>query len=404
MTPIFAAGELGLDPASGVVLTVIGLFLLAGYVAHTLGPRARLPRVTLLLLLGLIAGPSVLDLVPHEVSRWFPRVAHAALSIIGFQLGERFLGRRIRETGGVVLAVSLAEVLFAALAVFLILIAVQTPPLIALLLAAVAPASAPAATVDVINESQAKGPVAETVLGVVAIDDAWGVILFSLLVVVAQGVQGEAVSTEILLHGAREVLGGIGLGAVLGLPMAWLTGRIRKGELTLIEAMGFVFLCGGLAKSLEMSYILACMAMGAVVSNLARHHTRPFHAIKEIDQPFLIVFFLLAGFDFQIAELKTVGLVGVAYIAARALGLVAGGYLGASFARAETTVRSYVGWCLLPQAGVALGLGLLVAERFPELGSRILSLVVGTTVVFEVAGPVATRLALKKADEIPSEE
>jgi Kef-type K+ transport system membrane component KefB len=381
-------------------LMVVGLFLLVGFAAHVLGRRIHVPRVTLLLLLGFLASPSVLNLVSAEASRWFPLAARLALSIVGFQLGERFLGKKLRRTGITVLSVSLAEVVAAAATVLVALLVCGFPLPLALLLAAVAPASAPAATLDVIQEAKAKGPVTDAVLGVVAIDDAWGVMLFSVLLVTAQAVTGEDASGAILLHGAWEVLGGIALGMIIGLPMAWLTGRVSPGQLTLIETLGFVFLCSGLALRFELSHILACMAMGATVSNVAKHHERPFHAIEEVEQPLLIVFFLLAGFHFEAGKLWTIGLVGVVYVAARSLGLIAGGLLGGTIARAPRSVRTHTGWCLLPQAGVALGLALIVSERYPEVGGQVLSIVVATTIVFEIVGPLITRFALRRSGEI----
>ncbi len=383
-------------------LIVVGVFLLVGFAVHVLGRRVRIPRVTLLLLLGFLASPSVFDLVTVDVSDWFSLAAKLALSIIGFQLGERFLGKQLRETGKVIFSVSVTEVLITSLVVFLILWALGCDFSLAMLLAAVAPASAPAATRDVIQQCHSRGPVTDTVLGVVAVDDAWGVILFSLLLALTQFLTGAGETLSIITHGLREVFGGIILGVGVGIPMAFLSGRIRPGRLTIVESVGFIFFVSGVAILFQLSYILACMAMGAVVSNLAKHHERPFHAIEEIEQPFLIVFFLLAGFDFEINKLWDAGLIGLLYIVARSLGLVFGGYLGGLFGGADRVVRTHAGWCLLPQAGIALGLALMVSERQPGSGSDVLSIIVGTTVVFELLGPLATYYALRHAGEIPS--
>jgi len=353
------------------------------------------------LIMGFLASPAVFALIPADASRWFPLAARIALSIVGFQLGERFLGRRMRQTGTRVLTVSLVEVIVTASAVFVTVLLCGFSLPMAMLLAAVAPASAPAATLDVVREAESKGPLTDTVLGVVAIDDAWGVMLFSVLLVMSQAVTGQEASAAIVLHGLWEVIGGILLGALIGLPMSWLTGRVRAGELTLVETLGFVFFCSGLAIRLELSHILACMAMGATVSNMAKHHERPFHAIEEVEQPFLIIFFLLAGFDFDAMQLWTVGLLGIIYVMARSIGKIGGGYLGASVAKAEHNVRTHTGWCLLPQAGVALGLALIVSERYPELGAQVLSILVATTIIFEIAGPLITRFALYHAGEMP---
>ncbi len=380
-------------------LIALGLFLLVGFLAHVVGQRAHVPRVTLLLVIGVMCGPHVLGLVPDGVIEWFPTVAEVALSMVGFMMGERFIGKQLRATGRVVLLVALAETLGAALIVFCGLMLAGAPLGLALLLAGIAPASAPAATTDVIRESRAAGPLTDTVLGVVAVDDAFGIILFSLLLAIAQSISGAGFSGAELLGAAWEVFGGIALGASLGVVMAWVSGRAQPGELTLIETAGFVLLGGGLATALGVSYLLTAIALGATVANRAKHHERPFHAIEGISQPFLIVFFLLAGFEFDPSGLATFGLIGGVYVVARTAGKLLGSKFAARSDGTPPAVRSYVGWCLLPQAGVALGLGLVAAERFPEHGPRLLSVLVGTTFVFEVLGPIATKIALKRAGE-----
>jgi NhaP-type Na+/H+ or K+/H+ antiporter len=246
-------------------LLIIGILMLVGWLAHAVGRFVHVPRVTVLLLVGVIAGPSVLDIIPQEIATWFPHVTHLALAMVGFLLGESFVGRELKESGRIVIFVSIGETLGAAVAVFAIALVAQTDLVVALLLAGIAPASAPAATLDVIRENHAKGPLTKSVLGVVAIDDAWGVILFSLLLVVAEVLMGQGQAIQELAWGLWDVFGAVVLGILLGIPMAWLTGRLKKGEPTLLEAMGFVFICGGLALLLQVSYLLACMALGAVM-------------------------------------------------------------------------------------------------------------------------------------------
>lgn len=384
------------------LILILGPLLLTGWFAHVAGEKTGIPRVTVLLIIGVLAGPDVLDLIPDKVSDWFDQVTHLALAMVGFLLGERFLGRELKRSGRKVLIISIGEVLAAAGAVFLATQLIGLDPVMGLLLAAMAPASAPAATLDVIEEKSANGPLTRTVLGVVAIDDAWGVILFSLLLVAAQTLQSDAAPLSWMVSAVWEVVGGIVLGVVLGIPMAWMTGRTREGEPTLLEASGFVLLCGGLALWLNLSYLLACMALGATVANRAKHYTRPFSDIKGAKEPFMVMFFLLAGFKMDIDMLPTLGVIGLVYIVSRSVGLIGGGALASSVAGADEVVRRHVGWCLLSQAGVALGLALLVAERFPDIGSKILPLVIGSTVIFELLGPVFVRWRLKKAGEIPS--
>jgi Kef-type K+ transport system membrane component KefB len=183
--------------------------------------------------------------------------------------------------------------------------------------------------------------------------------------------------------------------------MAFITGRIRSGQPTLVEALGLVFVCGGLALWLNVSLILAAIVMGVVVTNLARHHDYPFHAIEDIDWPFLILFFILAGASLKLSALPKIGIIGVIYIAARIIGRIIGSQLGGIFSRAEKSMRRLMGLAMLPQAGVAMGMALLAVLRFPDFADTILPLVIGATVFFELLGPVFTRFALKRVGEIP---
>ncbi|MCG8312255.1 MAG: cation:proton antiporter, partial [Pseudomonadales bacterium] len=287
-------------------LLVFGCLMLAGWSAHWLGSFTHIPRITILLLFGILAGPAFLDLIPASVAELFPQVTHFALAMVGFLLGESFAGREIKESGRVVLAISIGETLFAALAVFLVILLIQGDVIIALLLAGIAPASAPAATLDVIRQYRANGPLARTVLGVVAIDDAWGVIVFSFLLVLAELLSAQHEGAMLLELGSSlwEVLGAILLGVICGIPMAKLTGRIKKGEPSILEAAGFVFICGGLAQLFEVSYLLSCILLGATVANRAKHHTRPFRDIEGAIQPFLVIFFLLAGYECDVTVLQ----------------------------------------------------------------------------------------------------
>jgi Kef-type K+ transport system membrane component KefB len=380
-------------------LLLLGCFLLAGYVAHVVGNKTHVPRVILLLLVGIAAGPAGFNVVPEGTASWFPVVTQAALSVVGFELGEKFFGASVKAIGRPLLVLSVLKVVGTSLMVFTTLLLFGVQLELALIFAGIAPATAPAATIDVIEEVGASGTLTDTTLRLVAIDDAWGIIIFSILAALAAALSDNSQSLLLVLGGIEEVFGSILLGAGLALPMSWVTGRATKGELTLIETLGFVFVCGGAASLLGLSYLLACMTMGCVVSNTARHHARPFHAIKNIQQPFLIVFFLLAGFSVEFSSINTLGVISGAYIFARIIGGIVSGYFGARLAQFPATVQKLIGLCMLPQAGVALGLGLVAAERFPQLAEQIISVTVGTTVVFELFGPLTTRYALHRSGE-----
>jgi Kef-type K+ transport system membrane component KefB len=203
-----------------------------------------------------------------------------------------------------------------------------------------------------------------------------------------------------MLNGGWHVGGALLLGLALGVPSAFLTGRIKAGEPTLIEALGVVLLCAGMALWLDVSFLLASMVMGAVVANLARHHDRPFHAIGGIEWPFMILFFVFAGMSLELRSLMNIGLIGVAYIFLRIAGRLLSAWCCGLFRWVEPQISRWMGMALMPQAGVAMGMGLLAAERFPELKDIILTVVIGTTVFFELVGPVFTRTALSRVGEI----
>ena len=388
-----------MESSAELLLLLLGSFLLVGYVAHVLGNRTHLPRVVLLILVGIVAGPAGFNLIPESASTWFPTVSQAALSVIGFALGEKFLGSRIKLYGKRLLILSLAKVFGTALIVFLVLLLFQVPLVLALILAGISTATDPASTIDVIEESKAQGELTDTTLRLVAVDDAWGVILFSLLMAVALSLTGTGDSWSLLLDGIREIGGAVILGVALGLPMAAITGRVSEGELTLIEALGFIFICSGVAVLLDFSYILACMTMGCVVTNVASHHIRPFHAIENVREPFLIIFFLLAGYHADLMALLGMGVLSLLYVVSRVVGKLASCWVGAELGGYSHRVRNHIGWCTLPQAGVALGLALLASSNFPEYAEQIMAVAIGTSVLFQIVGPLITRRALRHAGE-----
>jgi Kef-type K+ transport system membrane component KefB len=385
-----------------IIFTTLGALLLGGLAVEWAGRHLPLPRVTLLILFGVLIGPEVLDLLPDGASeRWFEPVTTLALVMVGFLVGERFSIDRLRVRGRVVLTVSVIEALGTALLVTLGMLTLGVSLPIALLLGGIAPATAPASTWDVVDESRAEGPFTETLLGVVGVDDAWCLLIFSLAAAAAAVTfGGDSGQSAFMLEAAREIGGGILLGAVLGVAAGLLTQRIAPGEPTLLEAAAIVLLTAGLATLFELSFVLTAIVLGAVMTNVARHHDSAFHEIEHLEWPFMLLFFVLAGASLHIEALIGIGALGLAYVALRVIGKVVGAGLGARLAGAEPSVRHWTGLALMPQAGVALGLALLADQRFPELGETLLPLVIASTVVFEILGPSGTRLALARADEI----
>ncbi|MGB5259400.1 MAG: cation:proton antiporter [Gammaproteobacteria bacterium] len=378
------------------ILLTLGGILLLGLATDILGQRTFLPRVTLMLLFGMLIGPAMLDLIPAVITDRFELIANMALLMVGFLLGSRLNRENLRRSGKEIISISISAVLGTALLVFLGLVLVGVPLEIAILLGCIASATAPAATVDIVMESGYKGYFADLLLAVVALDDAWGLILFSLglaLVAALVGLDGHSAP---LLVAIQDIGGATLLGILIGLPAAFLTGRIRPGQPMLVEALGLVFICGGIALWLDISFLIASMVMGAVIANLAKHHEYPFHAIEDIEWPFMVIFFVLAGASLEFSSLAEIGLIGIVYIGCRIIGKIVGAGIGGRCSRAGDTTSCWIGIAMLPQAGAAMGMALVAINLLPEYRQVVLSVVISTTVFFELIGPPFTRLALQR--------
>ncbi|MDZ7779874.1 MAG: cation:proton antiporter [Gemmatimonadota bacterium] len=383
-----------------VMTLTIGAVLLLGLVADALASRTPLPRVTVLMLLGVLAGPTGFDLLPPGQETWFTVTADIALVMIGFLLGSEFTRKHVQELEAVVFRIAIMQSVITAAMVGGGLLVVGVPPEIALPLGGIATATAPAATLAVVKESGARGRFVDVLKGVVAVDDIMGIVLFTVLVAGSGILTGDGTHADALVEGIREIAGSILLGLAIGLPASRLTGRIRPGEATLEEALGLVLLCAGLAGWLDVPPILTAIVMGASLANLAHHHERAFHEIERIEWPFLVVFFVLAGASLEVRVLESVGWLAAGYVILRIAGKLLGAALGARWASIDGVIARWLGLALLPQAGVALGLALAASLRFPEAGTTVLNVVVAATVLFELAGPLLTRLALQRTGTI----
>ncbi len=381
---------------SGAIFTALGVLFLCGLSADALGRATRLPRVSLLLLLGALIGAPGFDLIPADVVDWYEPLSMIALTMVAFLLGGSLAGGTLRSRGRAILWVSGSVVLATVAIVSGGLILLGVAPALAVLLAAIATATDPAATQDTLAHTEAGDSFADTIRGVVAIDDAWGMIVFALAVVFAQAVESGAWELHHLGLALWEVGGALALGLAIGLPGAVLTGRLDPGAPSQTEALGLVFLTAGAAHMLEVSYLLAGMTAGVVIAARAKHHDYAFHEIEHIEWPFLMLFFLLSGASLDAAALWALGGIGMAYLALRVLARSAGGWIGGTVSGLPGPERRWIGLALLPQAGVAVGMGLVAAQSFPQYRDTILTLVIGATVVFEIVGPMMTAWAARR--------
>jgi len=381
-----------------VVLVTFGLLFLSGLIADQIGRNTRAPRVTLLIGLGLMVGQSGFDLLPPSVTDLYGLVAVAALTMVAFLLGGALSLANLRRHGRVILTISAVVVVTTVLLVSLGLMAIGLDPVTALLISGVATATDPAATRDVIQQTGAHGDFSDTLAGIVAVDDAWGLIAFSLVLVIANQLAGHHADGA-LARGLWEVVGALLLGVAIGFPAALLSAHLQPHEPLQAEVLGIVFLTAGLSLWIGVSFLLTGMMVGAVLANVSPQPQRAFHEIEMVEWPFIIMFFVLAGASLQLGQVWQIGLVGAAYIGLRIVSRIAGAWLGGWLGRAPSPHRRWMGLALLPQAGVAIGMALVAADNYPESADLILTLTIGTTVLFEVLGPAVTVFTLKKVGE-----
>ncbi|MGM0986422.1 MAG: cation:proton antiporter [Pseudomonadota bacterium] len=391
---------LPVDPSfAAVSLMLLGGILSTSILADVVASRTRLPRISLLVLVGV--GVAVIQQwgLDQPGARPLDGLAEPliqlALVMVAFLLGGELTLDRLRSTGPLILIVSLSVILAGVLFVGLGLLALGFPLAVAVVLAAISVATDPAAVSETVHESGDSRLRARLLLGIVAIDDGWGILAFGLaMALLGWWLSGEG--SMALLHAVWELGGAILLGTAIGLPAAWLTGRLRPGEPTQVEAIALILLLAGTSAWLGVSSLLAAMLAGTLVANLSRHHTRSFNEIEHIEWPFLVFFFVFSGASVDLYHLdEALGLT-LAYILLRLAGRYLGGLLGVRLARQrQAELPGNLGLALTPQAGVAMGMALLAAERFPEQGPVLLSAVVASTVVFEILGPLLVRRVLR---------
>jgi len=380
------------------LLSIAG-FLLLGLLTEILGKKTFLPRVTMLLILGVVIGESFLDLIPPIFTHRFELISEIALLMIGFLLGGKLTRDFLLQSGMQSLIISLVAALVTFVIVLTGLWLAGLQLQIAIMLGAIAAATAPAATVDLIIESGYQGRFSDLLLSIVALDDIWALIIFSLSISLVQAINGGGADVSLLMS-LKEIGGAVLIGIIVGVPAAYLTGRLKSGRPILTEALAVVFLCGGLALSIGASFLIASMIAGAVIVNLAKHHERPFCEIENIEWPIMIIFFVLAGASLEINALDQIGWIGLIYILLRIVGKLAGTWFGASLTKSEPVVKQWMGIALLPQAGVAIGIALVASNTYPQYRQIILPVVISSTILFEIAGPVLARFALRKASQL----
>ena len=390
------------------ILMIVGLF--GGFVAR----KIKFPTISGYIITGI--GLSLLNVIPRElINGELNVITDVSLGIIGYLVGGGLKLKRLKKLGKVILSITPFEAMGAwmfvtALIAFLGPFIIPNPNLhqsylpMALVLGAISCATAPAATVAIIHEYRASGPFTTTLLAIVALDDAAAVIAYAIGSSIAETLIAGFKSIpwhRILMPPAVNIFGSILLGTALGFGLIYITRFAKTRQKLLVMVLGMILLCVGAAKALGISSILANMALGFVITNKMKSSENMFGVINDIEDIIFAVFFTLAGLHFDLGVIKTAGILAVLLFIGRCSGKFAGVYLGASISHSPLAVRKYLGFGLLPIAGVTVGLAMLVKQHpaFSGIESIMINGILASVIINELVAPPLTKYAIFKAGE-----
>lgn len=407
-------------------LLAIGLAMFAGLFLSRLTSKFNLPDVTSYLIAGLLVGPLCLGalhipgmgMTSFEFVEEMGLICDVALGFIAFAIGNEFRLESLKHIGRQATVIAIFQALTATLFVDLALVGLHfllgdaLPVSTAIILGAIATATAPAATMMVINQYKAKGPLTNILLPIVALDDAVGLIVFAVSTGIARALNSGSVSiVSVLVNPLLEIFGSLTLGALLGYLFSEVEIYFHSRSKRLSLAVAFVFLCAGFSKlhfelgggvELGFSSLLVCMMCGTIFCNLCDFSEEIMYRTERWTAPVYVLFFVLSGAELDLRVFQSLAVVGigVVYILARSAGKIIGASVSAKAVKCEPTICKYLGITLLPQAGVALGMSVTVAAQFGAEGAIIRNIVLFSVLIYELVGPIMTKMALTAAGEI----
>jgi Kef-type K+ transport system membrane component KefB len=377
----------------------VGLILVSALLAGHLAQLIRVPEVTGYLLVGLVIGPAAFDLVTHDDVRTLGFLSDVALGLILFNIGSIFEADNFRLVGRGVVRITLWEASLAFALVFIGLLVSGLAWPIALLLGVVAMETAPATTLMVLNEYDARGPMSDRLKALVALNNVYVLVAFgvvtAMLTLAEPAPGGWLESAYGATHGlVWTTAGSVALGALLGLAMDLLATRAKESGEAMILSIGMVLIAVGASRWLGLSPLIATLALGATIANASPQGDRLLRALGGADPPLYAAFFVLAGAELQPGSVLGLGVIGLAYTAARAAGKIAGARIGLRGQEVPEIVRRQLGYCLVSSSSLAVGLTIQIRTAFPAYAATVTGIVLAAVVIFEVIGPLLTRRAL----------
>ncbi len=414
------------------ILITVSLSLLVGLLLSRLAKVLQLPAVTAYLVAGILIGPFLLGAVEipkigflgfSEMNiKSFSLISDVALGFIAFSIGNEFRISQLKKIGKQATVIGIFQAVLTTVLVDIFLVALHfmmpevLPLPVAITLGAIASATAPAATLMVVKQYKAKGPLTDILLPVVALDDAVGLVLFAVSFGVARALSAGAVSImAIILEPIIEILLSLLLGAIMGMLFSYVERFFHSNSKRLAVSLAFVFLTvaismiddleiGGI--HIAFSPLLSCMMLGTVFCNVCDFSEELMSRVDKWASPILVLFFVLSGakLDLTVFERWQIVLIGVVYIVARSIGKYSGAFASAKMVKCDDNIVKYLGITLLPQAGVALGMAFKAEEKIDgEMGALIVSITLFAILIYELVGPMLTKISLTRAGDIKPE-
>lgn len=396
------------------VLLTAGIMMIIAFYLGKIMKFIKLPSLIGYMITGVLLGPSLVGLLSDSIQTNFEFITDIALSFVAVSIGLELSLTSLKRQGSGIITVIFAESFMAFFVVTgLVYLLTRDLPL-ALVFGAIAPASAPAGTVAIIQEYKARGKLTDALYAVVGFDDGLGIIVFGFASAIAQSLLHSEIGNQmniwlVLLEPLKEVVLSAAAGTVLGYLFGFLVKRLKDKVEVLILLFSMVLATAGVCSLLGLSEILTNMIFGIIVVNT--QSSKVIHSIKsqlELFMPLLFVlFFALAGANLHLAALPALGITGAVYAVGRSAGLVSGAYIGSVIGKLEDKIKKYLGMGILSQAGVAIGLSLIVKQEFSHIsehgasiGLSVITTVTATSIFFEILGPILTKIGLTKAGEI----
>jgi len=396
------------------ILLIVGIMSFLAYFTGKGMKPIRLPSLIGFMLAGAVLGPSFLGLLTPVVQERLSFLTDVALAFVAVSIGLELKLSTLKRLGSGVITVIFTESLLAFTLVFAAVWLLTRNVPMALIFGAIAPASAPAGTVAVIKEYKAKGTLTQTLYAVVGFDDGLGIIIFGFASAIARHMlapSGEGGVLALVTEPLLEIIMSLGVGLALALLFSLLARKVKSKRDQFLLLFIFVMIGAGLSQVFHLSLILTNMVLGMAVVNTQRSSliTQLHDAMADIMPLLFLLFFTLAGANLHVSELPALGLLGLVYVLSRSAGLMGGAWMGSAMGGLEPKIRNNLGMGILSQAGVAIGLALIVKAEFAELGpmgemlgSTVITTISATCIIFELIGPITTKIALKRAGEIPA--